>query len=116
MKASRGHSVVVRPSRDLSPYVLFSSIEAPPNGNLKHVISPEIYPRSGDRLYDFDTVHASGPNGYAVPLPDTTADVAVDKESCNDVLIAIRSVSQEIHDDEIYCEASLLQTSNQASR
>ena len=101
LKAHRGHSVVVRPTRDLSPYVLFPSIESPPNGSQNHVLSPEIYPRPGDRLHDFDTVYASGPDNYDVPLPDTTDQVAVDKKSCNDVLIAIKSVSQEIHDDEV---------------
>lgn len=101
LKAPRGHSVVVRPSRDLSPYVLFPTIEAPPNGSLKHVLSPEIYPRPGDRLHDFDTVYASGPDDYDVPLPDTSDHVAVDKKSCDDVLIAIRSISQDIHDGEV---------------
>lgn len=101
LKTPRGHSVVVKPSRDLSPYVLFPSIEAPPNGSLKHVLSPDIYPRPRDRLYDSDTVYASGPDDYDVPLPDTADDVAVDEESCNDVWIAIQSVSQEIHDGEI---------------
>lgn len=101
LKAPRGHSVVVRPSRNLSPYVLFPSIEAPPNGSLKNALSPEIYPRPRDRLYDSDTVYASGPDDYDVPLPDTTDDVAVDKGSCDDVWLAIQSVSQEIHDGEI---------------
>lgn len=100
LKAPRGHSVVVRPSRDLSPYILFPSIEAP-NGSLRHVLSPEIYPRPGDRLHDFDTVYASGPDDYDVPLPETSDHVAVDKKSCDDVLIAIRSVSQEIRDGEV---------------
>ena len=101
LKTPRGHSVVVRPSRDLSPHVLFPRIEAPRSGILKHVLSPEIYPRPRDRLYDTDTVYASGPDDYDVPLPDTTDDVAVDKGSCNDIWIAIQSVSQEIHDGEI---------------
>ncbi|KAL8855022.1 MAG: hypothetical protein Q9221_000219 [Calogaya cf. arnoldii] len=46
----RGHSVVVRPSRDLSPYVLFSNISAPGNGSLSNLLSPEIYPRPGDKF------------------------------------------------------------------
>lgn len=104
LRTPRGHSVVVRPSGDLSPYVLFPSIEAPPNGSLKHVLSPEIYPRPRDRLYDLDTLYASGPDDYDVPLPDTTDHVAVEQGSCNDVWIVIQGVSQEIHDGEIFAK------------
>ena len=101
LKTPRGHSVVVKPSRNLSPYILFPNIAAPPNGNLEQILSPEIYPRPGDRLHDFDTVYACGPDDYDVPLPDTSDAVAVDGQSCNDVWTAIKSVSQEIHDGDI---------------
>ena len=101
LKTPRGHSVVVKPSRNLSPYVLFPKISAPTNGNLEHILSPEIYPRPGDRLHDFDTVYACGPDEYDVPLPDTSDAVAVDEQSCNDVWTAIKSVSQEIQDGDV---------------
>ena len=98
LKAPRGHSVVIKPSRNLSPYVLFPTIVTPPNGNLEHILSPEIYPRPGDRLHNFDSVYACGPDDYDVPLPDTSKSVAVDDQSCNDVWTAVKSISQEIHD------------------
>ena len=101
LKTPRGHSVVVKPSRSLSPYVLFPNIAPPPNSNLEQIISPEIYPRPGDRLHDFDTVYACGPDDYNIPLPDTSDAVPVDEQSCNDVWTAIKSVSQEIHDGNI---------------
>ncbi len=101
LKTPRGHSVVVKPSRNLSPYVLFPNIAAPPNGNVEQILSPEIYPRPGDRLHDFDTIYACGPDDYDVPLPNTSDAVAVDEHSCNDVWTAIKSVSQEIHDGDI---------------
>ena len=101
LKAPRGHSVVVRPSEDLSPYCLFPSVEVPPNESLKHVLWPVIYPRTGDRLHDFDTVYASGPDDYDVPLPETSHHVAVDKKSCNNLWIAVRSVSQKTRDGEV---------------
>ena len=101
LKTPRGHSVVVKPSRTLSPYVLFPKIAPPSNGNLKQILSPEIYPRPGDRLHDFDTVYSCGPDDYNVPLPDTSDAVAVDTKSCNDVWTAIKSVSQEIHDGDV---------------
>ena len=99
--APRGHSIVVRPSRDLSPYVLFTNITASPNDTLRNPLSPEIYPRPGDLLHDFDTAYACGPDDYGVPLPDTSDEVAVDQKSCNDIRTAVESVSQEIHDGEV---------------
>ena len=98
LKTPRGHSVVVKPSRNLSPYILFPDITPPPDGTVEHILSPEIYPRPGDRLHDFDTVYACGPDDYDVPLPNTSDAVAVDEQSCNDVWTAIKSASQEIHD------------------
>ena len=101
LKAPRGHSVVIKPSRNLSPYVLFPTITTPPNGSLEHILSPEIYPRPGDQLHSFDSVYACGPDDYDVPLPDTSESVVVDDQSCNDVWTAVKSISQEIHDGEI---------------
>ena len=101
LKAPRGHSVVIKPSRNLSPYVLFPTITTPPNGSLENIPSPEIYPRPGDRLHNFDSVYACGPDDYNVPLPDTSGSVAVDDQRCNDVWIAVKSISQEIHDGEV---------------
>ena len=101
LETPRGHSVVVKPSRKLSPYILFPNIAPPPNGTVEHILSPEIYPRPGDRLYEFDTVYACGPDDYDVPLPDSSDAVAVDEQSCNDVWTAIKSVSQEIHDGDM---------------
>ena len=96
--APRGHSIVVRPSRGLSPYVLFPNIS---NGTLEDLISPEIYPRTGDRLHDSDTVYACGPDDYDVPLPDSSDDVKINEQACKNVWTAVESISQEIHDGEI---------------
>ena len=101
LKVPRGHSVVIKPSRNLSPYVLFPTIAPPPNKSLDHVLSPEIYPRPGDHLHNFDSVYACGPDDYDVPLPNTSKSVAVDDQSCNDVWTAVKSISQEIHDGEV---------------
>ncbi|KAG8531940.1 uncharacterized protein KY384_003576 [Bacidia gigantensis] len=99
--APRGHSVVVRPSRDLSPYVLFPEIKPPEDGSLSKILSPEIYPRPGDGLYDFDTVYACGPDDYGVALPDDTGHVEVDQQKTEDVWKAIQSISGEIRDGEV---------------
>jgi len=97
----RGHSVVVKPTKDMSPYVLFPTITAAEDSGLDGVISPELYPRPGDAMYDFDTVYTSSPDDYEVDLPSGTGDVLVDEQKCEDVWTAVKSVSQEIHDGEI---------------
>ncbi|KAL6718767.1 Processing alpha glucosidase I [Lecanora helva] len=99
--APRGHGVVVRPSRNLSPYVLFPKIQPPLDGTLSNILSPKIYPRPGDGLYKFDTVYACGPDDYTVPLPEDTSRVQVDKQKTEDVWTAIERVSGEIRDGEV---------------
>lgn len=97
----RGHSIIVKPTQDLSPYVLFPKIEPAANSTFEKLISPEIYPRPKDDLHDFDTVYSCGPDDYDVPLPSSTGDVEVDAQKCTDVWTALKSVSQQIHDGKI---------------
>lgn len=97
----RGHSVVVQPSHDLSPHVLFPSISAAPNSTFSNLISPEIYPRPPDAAHPFDTIYASGPDDYDVKLPSSTESVVVDAQRAEDVWTALKSVSRPIHDGEI---------------
>ena len=72
-----------------------STVVSPPNSKLHNDISPEIYPRSDN------TVYASGPDDYEVPLPPTSDDVVVDPDALDDVWNSMRSVSREINDGEI---------------
>lgn len=97
----RGHSVIVQPSRDLSPHVLFPNIKPAPNTTIENLISPEIYPRPPDALNEFDTVYSSGPDDYDVELPASTDDVVVEEKRCEDVWNALKSVSQQIHDGKV---------------
>jgi glycine/D-amino acid oxidase-like deaminating enzyme len=99
--APKGHSVIVRPTRDLSPYILFPSIEPAPNSNFKKLLSPDIYPRPADDVHEFDTVYSSGPDDYDDPLPSGTEAVKVEDQKCEDVLTAMKSVSREIHDGKV---------------
>jgi len=101
LRAPRGHSVVVRPSRDLSPYVLFANIKPDPESAHEEGFSPEIYPRPGDNLHDFDTVYAAGLDDYDVPLPATSDGVEFDEPRCDKGRDAISSVSQVIQDGEV---------------
>ncbi|KFZ05892.1 hypothetical protein V501_07939 [Pseudogymnoascus sp. VKM F-4519 (FW-2642)] len=94
----RGHSVIVKPTRPLSPYILFPNIQPAPASPFDELLSPDIYPRPADHLYEFDTVYASGPDDYRTSLPSDTGDIELVDQKCADILKAIGSVSQEIHD------------------
>ena len=99
--APRGHSVIARPSKKLSPYVLFTTIEAAPGGGPDTVVSPEIYPRPPDDQSPQGTVYACGPDDHRVPLPASTALVEVDAVKCQKVWTGMSSVSGVIRDAEI---------------
>ncbi|KAL0263509.1 hypothetical protein SLS55_002489 [Diplodia seriata] len=99
--APRGHSIVVKPTAGpISPYVLFTNIitapppDTPPSSypSSSSVVSPELYPRPADALSSAETVYVAGGDDYAVPLPASAADVAVDGRRCADVWAALRGV------------------------
>jgi glycine/D-amino acid oxidase-like deaminating enzyme len=97
----RGHSVILTPTRSLSPYILFPDIQPAKHSSFDKLISPDIYPRPSDNLHEFDTVYASGPDDYETELPSGTDQVQLVEKKCADVLMAMGSVSREIHDGEI---------------
>ncbi|KAI1325105.1 FAD dependent oxidoreductase [Xylariaceae sp. FL0255] len=86
----KGHSIVVRSSRALSPYIVFPDIESTSN-----LLSPDIYPRPSDSLNDFDTVYSSGPDYYDHPLPEVATDIVVENNKCDDVWEAVKSVTTD---------------------
>lgn len=94
--APKGHSIIARPTRHLSPYILFPDIRSS-----EPILSLDIYLRLKDSLNNFDTVYSSGPDNYDVPLPDLASNVTLDEEKCEDVWDAVKSVSQEIRDGRI---------------
>lgn len=95
IKESRNHSIVVRPSKVISPYVLFPELH--PRVPQKR-IPPEIYPRPDG------TVYSCGPSDEDVPLPETSDMVEVNQSVCETILKDISSVSQEIHDGELLAQ------------
>ncbi|EEQ91589.1 hypothetical protein RJZ56_006018 [Blastomyces dermatitidis] len=105
ISALRAHSVVVRPTRPVSAYTLFTELALPAGfGSLSgagkgkvrpRVVSPEIYARPDD------TVYACGEGDTLVPLPDTTADVEVDPARCQDIIDSIGSVSKALREGDV---------------
>ncbi|KAH8431370.1 FAD-dependent oxidoreductase [Aspergillus melleus] len=100
ISATRAHSVVIRPTRPVSGYTLFTNIEIPANFDPSKpsrptVAQPEIYARPDE------TVYACGEGDHVVPLPATTADVEVDEARCQDIINQVGSVSDELRDGQI---------------
>ncbi|KAF7514361.1 hypothetical protein GJ744_000131 [Endocarpon pusillum] len=101
ISALRAHSITIRPSRPCSAYAIFTSITLPPqfrpggkNKRPQHV-SPEIYARPNNELY------ACGEGDTLVPLPPTSAEVAVDESRCQDIADYCSAISDELRDGEI---------------
>jgi glycine/D-amino acid oxidase-like deaminating enzyme len=97
----RGHSIIVKPTRPLSPYILFPDIQPAPNCLVPRFISPDIYPRPADHLHAFDTVYTSGPDDYETELPSSSEQVELVEQKLDDVLVAAGSISEEIYNGEI---------------
>lgn len=97
---TRAHSVVIRPTRPVSAYTLFTNISIPGNFDPSKpsrptVVAPEIYARPDE------TVYCCGEGDRDVPLPDTAAEVQVDQESCQDIVNQVGSVSDELRDGQV---------------
>ncbi|KAK7539839.1 FAD dependent oxidoreductase-like protein [Phyllosticta citribraziliensis] len=104
ISATRAHSVVIKPTRPVSNYALFTSIELPSSngsskggwrGAVSETVAPEIYARPGQEVY------ACGDGDRLVPLPKTSDEVEVDEQRCQDVIDYVSTISDELQDGEI---------------
>jgi glycine/D-amino acid oxidase-like deaminating enzyme len=96
----RSHSIVIKPTRTLSAYVLMPEIQLSHKNKPQEEIKIEIYPRPDD------TVYSCGPTDHDVPLPPTSDKVEVDDQRCTDIWNAVTSISKEIHDGELLVKQS----------
>ena len=111
ISALRAHSVVVRAARPLSAYALFTSIAVPAQAGRRGThASPEIYARPGAEVY------ACGEGDRTVPLPETTADVEVDAQRCQDIVDQVGSISDELRDGEVTARQACYLPSNEAGQ
>ncbi|KAK2764962.1 hypothetical protein FQN54_008661 [Arachnomyces sp. PD_36] len=94
----RAHSVVIKPTRPVSAYTLFTNIALPDSKSKKSrpmVVSPEIYARPDG------TVYICGEGDSLVPLPETTADVETDASRCQSIIDSATSISDELRGGEV---------------
>ncbi|KAF2443579.1 FAD dependent oxidoreductase [Karstenula rhodostoma CBS 690.94] len=96
ISALRAHSVTIRPSRPVSAYCLFTSIDLP-RGNTRRskTVTPEIYARPNNEVY------ACGEGDTLIPLPASSDLVEVDESRCQDIVDEVTSISEELRDGEV---------------
>ena len=114
ISALRAHSVVIKPSREVSAHALFTQIKLPSNfgrtnetngvvsekkswkaGRGEQIVTPEIYARPKNEVY------ACGEGDSMVPLPPLSEDVVVDEQRCQDIVDYVSSISDELRDGEV---------------
>lgn len=96
ISALRAHSVTIRPTRPVSGYALFTSIDLPkPNSKRTKTVTPEIYARPNNEIY------ACGEGDHLIPLPKSTDLVQVDESRCQDIVEQVSSISDELRDGEV---------------
>jgi glycine/D-amino acid oxidase-like deaminating enzyme len=95
--ALRAHSVTIRPSKPVSAYCLFTSIEMPAakSGRRGQTVTPEIYARPNNEIY------ACGEGDQLIKLPKSSDLVQVDESRCQDIVDQVSSISDELRDGEV---------------
>lgn len=103
ISALRAHSVVIRPSRPISAYAIFTEIKLPRGFGCTRassrssavrgkVVTPEIYSRPNNEAY------ACGEGDTLIPLPKSTEEVETNMERCQDIIDYVSSISDELRD------------------
>lgn len=106
ISALRAHSVVIRPSRPISAYAIFTEIKLPRGferlrasfrSSRTHgkVVTPEIYSRPNNEAY------ACGEGDTVTSLPKSTEEVEIDMARCQDIVDHVSSISDELRDGTI---------------
>jgi glycine/D-amino acid oxidase-like deaminating enzyme len=96
ISALRAHSVTIRPSRPVSAYALFTSIDMPRGNNKRgETVTPEIYARPNNEVY------ACGEGDQLIPLPTSSDLVQCDEARCQDIVDQVSAVSEALRDGEV---------------
>jgi glycine/D-amino acid oxidase-like deaminating enzyme len=97
ISAMRAHSVTIKPTRPVSAYALFTSIDLPrsPTSKRGETVTPEIYARPNQEVY------ACGEGDQLIPLPTSSDLVQIDDKRCQDIIDHVSTVSEELRDGEV---------------
>lgn len=81
----RAHSITIAPTRQVSPYALFTELKV----RRGKYVSPEIYPRK-------DEVYVCGEGDGNAPVPDNADEVEVERSRCDDLFKYASAISPEL--------------------
>jgi glycine/D-amino acid oxidase-like deaminating enzyme len=97
ISALRAHSVTIRPSKPISAYCLFTSIDLPHPSNPRKstTVTPEIYARPNNEVY------ACGEGDHLIPLPTSSDLVQCDESKCDEIVQQVGAISEELRDGEV---------------
>lgn len=86
----RAHSITIQPSKQVSPFALFTEMRT----SRSSYVSPEIYPRR-------DEVYVCGEGDTAADVPETSDDVEVVRDRCDELFKHVGAVSPNLKNGRI---------------
>lgn len=86
----RAHSITIQPTKSVSPYALFTEMRT----SRTSYVSPEIYPRK-------DEVYVCGEGDTFADVPETTDDVEVLRDKCDELFKLVGEISPQLKDGRI---------------
>lgn len=86
----RAHSITIQPSKSVSPFALFTEMRT----SRTSYVSPEIYPRK-------DEVYVCGEGDTFAPVPESTDDVEVLRNRCDELFKHVGDISPQLKNGRI---------------
>lgn len=86
----RAHSITIQPTKAVSPFALFTEMRT----SRTSYVSPEIYPRK-------DEVYVCGEGDSFTDVPETTDDVEVLRERCDELFKHVGYISPQLKNGRI---------------
>ncbi|KAF5096977.1 hypothetical protein D0Z00_002564 [Geotrichum galactomycetum] len=86
----RAHSITIQPSKSVSPFALFTEMRT----SRTSYVSPEIYPRK-------DEVYVCGEGDTAAGVPESTDDVEVLRDRCDELFKNVGYISPQLKNGRI---------------
>lgn len=86
----RAHSITIQPTKSVSPFALFTEMRT----SRTSYVSPEIYPRR-------DEVYVCGEGDTFADVPETTDDVEVLRDRCDELFKHVGDISPQLKNGRI---------------
>ncbi|CAN6634018.1 putative oxidoreductase Tda3p [Trichomonascus vanleenenianus] len=90
----RAHSITIAPERPVSAHAMFTELKIVKSRANSKIVSPEIYPRR-------DEVYVCGEGDNLAPVPESTDEVEVIRDRCDDLFVYAGGMSNELKNGRI---------------